>query len=115
MQLYQTEHGSSGGSLGSHLMTSAPHTFCARLNKPHIRCPPPRSRRGRLRQLVHFGKVSRCSLIMLTTINQIKAVAATVGRHWTEQCGFQWLNGSAARGRSYHTLSRAYRCQTRPS
>lgn len=104
MQLNKTEHASSGDSSGSYLMRSAPHTFGVRLNNPHIYHPPPRSRRRRLRQPVHFGKVSRCSVIMLTTINQIKAVTATVGCNWNEQCGFQWLNGSTARGRPYDSL-----------
>lgn len=105
MQLKKTEHASSSESSDSYLMRSVPHTFSIRLNNPHIYRPPPCSRRGRLRQLVHFGKVSRCSLIMVTNINQIKAVTATVGRHRNEQCGFQRLNGSTARGSSYHGLS----------
>lgn len=115
MQLKKTEHASSGESSGSYLMRSVPHTFSIRLNNPHIYRPPPCSRRRRLRQLVHFGKVSRCSLIMVTNINQIKAVTATVGRHRNEQCGFQRLNGSTARGRSYHSLSCVYRCHAGPS
>lgn len=42
---------------------------------------------------------------MLTVGSQIKAVTAAVGRPWSEQCGFQWLNGSTTRGRSYRRPS----------
>lgn len=70
-----------------------------------LSCPPLLPHCGRLRQLVHFVKASCSSLIMLTASYQIKAVTATVGRHWSEQCGFQWLNGSTTRGQFYPSLS----------